>query len=128
MKRLTLILAAAALVVVACGDDDATTTTTPATPTTAATTPTTGGPGAGAAVTVQGFAFSPDDLTVSAGTTVTWTNQDGFDHTTSADDDTWNGALSGGGGSFEFTFHTAGTFEYHCNIHPTMTGTITVEG
>lgn len=123
MKRLAIIAAAALLVLVACGDDAGTTT-----PTTSATTSTTEAPGGGADVTVQGFTFIPEDLTVPLGTTVTWTNQDGFDHTTTADDGTWDGPLPGGGGTFEFTFDTAGTFSYFCDIHPSMTGTITVEG
>jgi len=128
LKRMAFLVVAVALVAAACGDDDSGSTTTTAATTTAPTTATTAAPGGGSAVTVQGFAFSPDDLTVSVGTTVTWTNQDGFDHTTTADDGSWNGPLSGGGGSFVFTFDTAGTFEYHCNIHPSMTATVTVEG
>jgi len=113
MKRLAIVVGLGALLLVACGDDS---------------TETTRAPGGGSEVRVQGFAFNPGDLTVSVGATVTWANQDGVDHTATADDDTWDGALSGGGGTFEFTFDTAGTFSYHCKIHPSMTGTIIVEG
>jgi len=74
---------------------------------------------------VSGFAFRPGDLTITPGTTVHWANQDAATHTTSSDDNLWNQSLAGGA-SFEFTFETPGTYTYHCNIHPSMTGTITV--
>src|SRR5438128_1366690 len=66
------------------------------------------------------FAFSPTSLTVAVGTTVTWRNTTGAPHTVTSDDgSTFNGMLSTGG-TFSFTFTKAGTFAYHCNIHPYM--------
>lgn len=108
MLRSVRVVAALALVLSACGG---------AAP--AASTP----PAAGApAVTVQGAAFSPSRLEVAVGTAVTWTNKDGFGHTTtsgtpSAKDGKWDGQLSASGGTFSFTFAQAGTFAYFCQIH-----------
>jgi plastocyanin len=72
------------------------------------------------------FAFSPTSLTVAVGTTVTWRNSTGAPHTVTSDDgSTFNGMVSTGG-MFSFTFTKAGTFPYHCNIHPYMMATIVV--
>lgn len=80
-----------------------------------------------AAVTIQGFAFSPATLQVAPGTTVTWTNRDAATHTVTSDTGAWPD--SGGiatGGTFSYTFTAAGTYPYHCAIHPMMTATIVV--
>lgn len=101
-------------------------TTAPAatgTVSTAACQPVAGGT---ATVTIQGFAFDPAGLTVKAGTTVTWTNQDSTNHTATADDGSFNCGVISHGTSKSFTFTTAGTFAYHCAIHTYMKGTITV--
>jgi len=71
-------------------------------------------------------AFSPSDLTVDAGTAVTWTNTDRTSHTSTSDVASWNSGTIAPGGQFSFTFATAGTFPYHCSIHPGMTGTVVV--
>jgi plastocyanin len=79
------------------------------------------------AVTIQGFAFSPANITVKKGATVTWTNKDSANH--SIISDTSNGpssSLFGQGQTYSFTFNTAGTFNYHCGVHPDMTGKVTV--
>ena len=76
-------------------------------------------------VTVAGFAFSPQSITIDVGDTVTWTNNDDVDHTaTGSGFDT--STITSGGGTATVTFATAGTFQYHCTIHPSMTGTIVV--
>jgi plastocyanin len=67
--------------------------------------------------------FRPANLTVERGTRVRWVNKDGITHTTTSD--LWNERLSPGE-KFTRRFRRAGTFEYRCTIHPTMTGTITV--
>jgi len=79
------------------------------------------------AVAIAGFAFSPKDLTVTVGDTITWTNSDATAHTATADDGSFDTGTIGNGGSGSATFATAGTFPYHCKIHASMTGTITVE-
>ncbi|MFZ3077633.1 MAG: cupredoxin family copper-binding protein [Candidatus Aenigmatarchaeota archaeon] len=79
------------------------------------------------AVTIQNFAFSPATLTVKAGTTVTWTNQDSATHTVTSDSGAFDSGQLSNGGSFSQTFNTAGTFDYRCNNHPLMTAKIIVE-
>lgn len=84
-------------------------------------------PGAtgGVAVAIKNFAFSPSKLTVKVGDKVTFTNNDSTTHTVTGD-----GFSSGDiapGASWTNTFSKAGTFAYHCSIHPTMTGSITVQ-
>ncbi|MDQ3690691.1 MAG: cupredoxin family copper-binding protein [Chloroflexota bacterium] len=80
------------------------------------------------AVSIENFLFSPQDLTIEVGDTVTWTNLDSFSHTATstsgpASFDSGNLAT---GDTFSFTFDTAGTYEYFCEIHPNMIGSITV--
>jgi plastocyanin len=79
-----------------------------------------------AAVSISGFAFDPNALEIAAGTTVTWTNNDGPSHTVTADDGSFDSGTMANGASFSFTFDTPGTFTYHCAIHPNMTATIVV--
>lgn len=79
-------------------------------------------------VNIENFAFSPANITVKKGTTVTWTNKDSVAHTVT-ETDNLNGPKSSTlatGKSFVFTFDTAGTYHYHCSIHSEMTGTVTV--
>src|SRR5262245_30301624 len=71
-------------------------------------------------------AFTPDQVTVNAGTTVVWTNTDSTAHTSTADGNAWNSGIVSPGGRFTVTFQTAGTFPYHCTIHPGMVGTVVV--
>jgi len=78
------------------------------------------------AVDIKDFAFSPADLEVSVGTTVTWTNDDSATHTVTADDGSFDSGDLANGATFSQTFDTAGTFTYHCAKHPNMTATITV--
>jgi plastocyanin len=78
-------------------------------------------------VTIQGFKFEPSSATAAAGGKVTWTNKDDAPHTVTFDDAsvTSSGNLTKDQ-TFEATFANAGTFAYKCNIHPTMTGQVTV--
>lgn len=79
------------------------------------------------AVEIKGFAFSPDTLEVSVGATVTWTNNDSATHTVTGDDGSFDSGNLDTGKTFSFTFSKAGTFTYHCKIHPNMKATITVK-
>jgi len=75
-------------------------------------------------VTIRDFSFGPGAVTVHVGDTVTWANAGPTDHTaTGAGFDT--GVLSRGQ-SGSHTFTSAGTFSYHCSLHPFMKGTVTV--
>lgn len=104
--------------------------TTPAagTTATAATTAGTAGAGAGAAtsIDVKSFAFSPAKLSVKAGTDVAVKNEDSFEHTITSDDGKAFNVDLPGGGTGTVKGVAAGTYKYHCAIHPSMTGTLTV--
>ena len=141
MKKLLVLLIACfalTLTFAACGGDDddddgggssAGTTTTEQTDTGAAEKPS-GGGGGTATVDIKDIQFVPKDITVDAGTTITWTNSDSIPHTVTkeggpgADFDSGN---VDGGGTFEQKFDEAGTVDYVCTIHPGQTGTITVK-
>ena len=75
-------------------------------------------------VTIAGFAYSPNPITIRVGDTVRWTNQDAAPHTATGSG--FNTGTMSTGASRSVTFHSAGTFAYHCTIHPTMTGTVVV--
>lgn len=79
-------------------------------------------------VDIAGFAFSPQSVTVAVGDTVTWSNADAQNHTATANGGSFDTGTIGGNTSKSVTFSTAGTFAYHCKIHPSMTGTIVVQG
>lgn len=78
-------------------------------------------------VAISGFSFSPGSVTVAVGDTVTWTNSDAQAHTATADDSSWDTGTISNNASRTITFSTAGTFAYHCDIHPNMTGTVVVQ-
>lgn len=80
-----------------------------------------------ASVSIHDFAFNPGTITVSAGGSVHWSNdQAGVTHTVTADDGSFDSGRLMSGQSFDWTFATAGTIAYHCNIHPSMHGTIVI--
>lgn len=73
-------------------------------------------------------AYDPNNLTFSlaAKQSVKWGNNDGTTHTVTANGGAFDSGNIADGGTFTFTFTTVGTYPYHCTIHPTMVGTITV--
>lgn len=77
-------------------------------------------------VWIQGSAFNPDKITVTAGTTITWTNKDGAVHTVTSDTRLFDSGDIAANGTFTHKFTTAGTFLYHCKVHTTMTGSVVV--
>ncbi|MBF6055432.1 hypothetical protein AF335_08655 [Streptomyces eurocidicus] len=77
-------------------------------------------------VMIKDFAFDPSSVTVHPGDTVRWINKGGTDHTSTSDTGLWDSLRIAPGESFRRTFGTAGTFPYHCAIHPSMKGTVTV--
>ena len=83
------------------------------------------GESAGNAVTVVDFGFNPDAIKVKVGTTVTWTNT-GVTHTVTADKGLFDSGMFKSGETFSFTFAKGGTLTYHCAIHSSMRGTVTV--
>ena len=79
------------------------------------------------AVSIDNFTFTPQALTVKAGTTVTWTNKDDIPHTIAAVSKQFKSKALDTGDAYSFTFTTPGAYEYFCSLHPHMTGTIVVE-
>ena len=78
------------------------------------------------AVEIGDFAFSPTSISVESGTEVTWRNGDPTAHTVIARDGSFDSGTMGSGSEFAVAFERAGTFEYFCQIHPTMAGTVRV--
>jgi len=78
-------------------------------------------------IKIANFAFSPADLTVSAGTTVTWKNEDGEVHRVQDDHNGFASAALDTHDSFSQTFAIPGVYHYFCSIHPYMVGKIVVK-
>jgi plastocyanin len=77
-------------------------------------------------VLVSNFAFDPPTLTINAGTTVTWVNQDEEPHTATSADGKFASPALDTDQSFSFRFDAPGTYAYFCAVHPHMRGTIVV--
>jgi plastocyanin len=118
MRRLILPLLATAVLLSACGSDDEETSgsTTPASS------------GSGTRVAMKDLKFIPADLTVDAGETVTWVNEESVPHNVvnAEEGQEPKSELFGEGGTYEFTPREPGKIEYVCTIHPGMEGTLTV--
>ena len=78
-------------------------------------------------VTIDNFSFSPPDITVKPGTTVTWVNQDDVPHTVVSNDKKFRSKALDTDDKFSFTFTDPGTYEYYCSVHPKMTAKVTVK-
>lgn len=83
------------------------------------------GPG-GDTVSISNFAFDPGELDVATGTEVTWTNDDPAPHTVTADDGSFDSGTLEPGQTFSATLEGNGPITYACQIHPDMTGIVTV--
>jgi plastocyanin len=77
-------------------------------------------------VMARDFMFAPLSLSVTAGSTVTWTNKDDEPHTVVSDSGLFRSAAMDTNESFSFRFDKPGTYHYACSIHPRMVGTIVV--
>jgi plastocyanin len=82
---------------------------------------------AGLEVNIDQFAFAPQSITVKAGTTVNWTNEDDVPHTVASSSKLFKSKALDTKDKFSFTFTTPGTYEYFCSLHPHMTAAIVVE-
>jgi plastocyanin len=78
-------------------------------------------------VSVDNFTFSPQTLSVSVGTMVTWTNRDDVPHTVVDTERRFKSSTLDTDDTFSRTFVTAGEYTYYCGIHPHMTGKIVVQ-
>jgi plastocyanin len=77
-------------------------------------------------VTIDNFSFTPVEIQVKAGTTITWTNQDDIPHTVVSDAKAFKSGVLDTDDSFSFKFDTPGDYVYFCSVHPKMTGHIKV--
>ena len=78
-------------------------------------------------VIAKDFMFSPNTLTITAGSTVTWTNHDEEPHTVVSDTGAFRSGAMDTNESFSFEFDKPGTYRFICSIHPQMVGTIVVQ-
>lgn len=78
-------------------------------------------------VIIEKFAFGPAQLTVSAGTKVTWINKDAIQHSVTSDDKVFDSGLLKQNQKFSRTFDEPGNYPYHCTPHPNMKAKIIVK-
>jgi plastocyanin len=136
--RLLALAAAGTLALAACAGGSAPAGSAASAPAGAASVPAAAGvgcapsptskPTGGGQVAIVDFAFNPTTVSVAKGGTVTWSNTGTTAHTVTADDASCDSGNVDPGTSTSFTFTAAGTFAYHCKIHPTMKATVTVSG
>jgi len=118
-NRLALTIGALLIAVSACGSDsNESSESTPAEGASSAET---------AEISIVDFNFS-SPITIATGGTVTVTNNDAVDHTWTSDDGDFDSGVLASGATFEFAFNEAGEFNYFCEIHPSMTSSVAVEG
>ena len=87
-----------------------------------------GDQGGAKGVDIVDFSFQPSMVFVHPGDTVDWSNQGGANHTVTSDGGAFNSGVLSPGGGYSETFDSPGTYKYHCEIHPSMHGTILVLG
>ena len=82
----------------------------------------------GLKVEITGFAFSPQELTIKTGETVTWINKDSVKHTITSDSGSeLSSEMLSNSQTYSHIFNTKGAFNYHCSLHSSMTAKIIVE-
>ena len=84
-------------------------------------------PATDAEVDIDPFTFTPQHITVKAGTTVTWINEDDVPHTVASSSKVFKSKALDTRDKFSVTFTTPGTYDYFCSLHPHMTGAVVVE-
>ena len=77
-------------------------------------------------VFIQYMAFNPSPVTVLTNTAVTWINLDMIDHTITSDAGLFDSGIISPDATFNYTFTTAGTYTYHCKVHPDMIARVIV--
>lgn len=77
-------------------------------------------------INISNFSFNPNSLTIKKGIKTTWSNNDSVPHTITSDSGIFNSQTLQPGDTFSFTFEEAGSFPYHCSIHPNMKATVVV--
>jgi plastocyanin len=78
-------------------------------------------------ITIDNFSFTPKQITVSKGTTVTWINHDDVPHTVVSSDKKFKSRALDTDEKYSFTFSDSGAYGYFCSVHPVMTGKVIVK-
>jgi plastocyanin len=78
-------------------------------------------------VKIDNFSYMPHDITVAAGTTIIWVNNDDIPHTVVSTTDVFKSRALDTDDKFSFKFDKPGTYEYFCSIHPKMTAKVIVQ-
>ncbi len=78
-------------------------------------------------VKIDNFSYMPHDITVAAGTTIKWVNNDDIPHTVVSTTDLFKSKALDTDDKFSFKFDKPGTYEYFCSIHPKMTAKVIVQ-
>ena len=128
LPRATLAASAAALAIAltGCGsdDDDGGSGSSSGSDSTSAPKASEGSSGP---VAIKDFLYKPENVTISAGDSVSFSNEDSAKHTTTADDGDFDTGTLGKGDSKAITIDKPGTYAYICSFHPFMNGQVTVE-
>lgn len=80
------------------------------------------------AATIEGFAFQPSTVEATVGDVISFTNKDSAPHTVTLDDDPCTTGSINGDVPAALTFSAPGSYPFHCQIHPRMTGTFEITG
>jgi len=78
-------------------------------------------------VKIDNYSFTPEDITVKAGTTVSWVNRDDVPHTVKANDGSFKSKALDTDDKFTMMFDKPGVYEYFCSVHPRMTAKVVVK-
>jgi len=82
---------------------------------------------AAASVHIDNFTFTPQEITITRGTTLTWINEDDIPHAIVASNKAFRSKAMDTEQNFSFTFSEPGTYEYFCSLHPHMQGKVIVK-
>jgi len=82
---------------------------------------------AASSISIDNFSFTPKEITVAVGTTITWVNHDDVPHTVVSTDKKFRSRALDTDDQFSFTFTDAGTYSYFCSVHPIMIGKVIVK-
>ena|SRR5579872_3421749 len=80
----------------------------------------------GSPTDITSWGFDNQNIAISAGQSVTWTNMGSMQHSVTADDASFDSGLVDPGNTFSMEFDNPGTYTYHCTPHPWMKATVTV--
>jgi len=82
---------------------------------------------AASSVHIDNFTFTPQEITITRGTTLTWINEDDIPHAIAASNKAFRSKAMDTEQNFSFTFSEPGTYEYFCSLHPHMQGKVIVK-